>query len=77
MKHLSDYYLLCEVMDDDIEMVAKIIHHHQKQKEKVNKIMENCENGKVLRYDEIIKEVLDQPINYIRAFQTIYKGLFQ
>lgn len=72
---IEEYYMLCEILGDDLEMVAKIIQHHQTKKEKLQKIQNNLEDLKITKYKDDIKMILDKPIQYIRAFEVISKGL--
>lgn len=75
MSVISEYFLLCEILDDQVEIVAKIIQSHHKPKTQLAKIRMNLENLKVAQYSTTITMLLDKPIQYLKAHQTINKGL--
>lgn len=84
---MKDFYILCDVLDDDLDLVAELIHVHYPIKTKLSAIkadiqdateIENCGADRLKKYRTAINKALDMPHAYIKLFKAKHqaKGLF-
>lgn len=74
MNVIEDFYQLCDIMDDDMELVAIAIHLHYRKKIKLSAIKDDLEfdnysEARLVKYWDAINEVLDKPMQHVIAFK--------
>ena len=72
-EHIEDFYSLCSILNDDTRLIAEIVQQHQPQRESLKIIYKNISQLRLNPYNQIIIRLLDKPIAYLRAFETIKK----
>ena len=82
-KVINDFYLLSELLDDNMELVAILIHKHHTENYKLSRIeedIEHCGEERLKKYHvTIIKILEDIPLKKIKIFKALnteQKGLF-
>jgi len=68
-KLINDFYDLCELLDDDFEMVSEFLKNKCNSKQRQLTIIKHMENG---RYHKIISEIdkaLDHPLLEFKQFK--------
>lgn len=69
MNILGDFFTLCEVLDDDLDLVAELIHKHHNINEKLSHVKDDvteCSLERIAKYHATINKLLDMPIQYFK-----------
>ena len=63
---LDDYYQLCDIVEDDVHLVAELIRNKYQDKVKLSRIVEDCYCHRLHKYSTILDELLNMSIKDLR-----------
>ena len=69
---MNDFWILCDLFDDDVNIVAKIIQEYHTKRLKLSRIredIEECKEGRIYKYFGTISKILDLDIHIIKEFK--------
>lgn len=69
MDLIDDYYAMCEILDDDTELIVRAIKELAKAKEKPSMIIVWCENLNVNKLSKYVNIILSMPISNIKVWK--------
>lgn len=80
-KIISDFYKLCEIFDDDMDVVAEVIHRHYHIACKLSAVKADLEEygeERLEKYHSTIKHILSLDKSKTELLKAIHstKGLF-
>lgn len=62
-----DFYCLCDLCEDDLELVAGVIQSVMKPKHKLSRIKTSIDNLQLNSYTKPIEHLLQMPIKNLKA----------
>lgn len=75
---LNDFYDICEICNDDLNIVIEVIAFHHTPEEKLSRvrsdIMEYTEQTRLEKYAKTFDKVLSLPSVYLKCFIAVKRG---
>lgn len=69
---MNDFWILCDLFDDDVKLVSKIIQQYYEKHLKLSRIREDiqeCSEERIKKYFDTISKILDLDIHIIKEFK--------
>ena len=63
----DDFYILCQLCDDDLNLTARVIQAVKKPHHRLSRIQKSIENLWLLDYQESICNLLDRPCKELKT----------
>lgn len=74
IKLIDDYYFLCELLEDDIEMLVAFIKYKKITKHRPSSLLDFFENLRLWNVEKELNFLLDLPLNQFKTFKFKYKA---